>query len=204
MTGRPAVRSTIEQALRLDLDQLLRRGVVRPGEHLAGDLRLEFFDDDLVVEFESRTWDTGGWLRLQYAIPDYQTGEPIEIDDQVRLTTTTPPNIGGRRYWFVCPRSSCRARKLYLPLGGRHFWSRQAYGLAYASQREDAHDRALRRVAKLCRRLGADPADGEYPDKPKRMRWTTYNLILAELDAAQRAVDGADHHQLQRLRSAGR
>src|SRR5262249_57143414 len=97
MTGRPAVRSTIEQALRLDLDQLLRRGVVRPGEHLAGDLRLEFFDDDLVVEFESRTWDTGGWLRLQYAIPDYQTGEPIEIDDQVRLTATTQPNIGGGR-----------------------------------------------------------------------------------------------------------
>jgi nucleoside-diphosphate-sugar epimerase len=26
------------------------------------------------------------------------------------------------------------ARKLYLPLGGRHFWSRRAYELAYASQ----------------------------------------------------------------------
>src|SRR5262249_56209036 len=121
MTGRPAVRSTVEQALRLDLDQLLRRGVVRHNEHLAGHMRLEFYDDDLVVEFESRTWDTEGWLRLQYAIPDYQTGEPIEIDDQVRLTTTTPPNIGGRWDWFVCPRTNRRCRQLYLPLGGRPF-----------------------------------------------------------------------------------
>jgi hypothetical protein len=44
----------------------------------------------------------------------------------------------------ICPRSNRRVRKLYLPLGGRHFWSRRAYELAYASQRETKYDRALR------------------------------------------------------------
>jgi len=31
-----------------------------------------------------------------------------------------------------CPHLNRRVRKLYLPLGGRHFWSRRAYELAYA------------------------------------------------------------------------
>jgi hypothetical protein len=30
-----------------------------------------------------------------------------------------------------------KTTKLYLPNGGWHFWSRQAYGLGYACQRED-------------------------------------------------------------------
>jgi hypothetical protein len=75
------------------------------------------------------------------------------------------------------PAPDRRVRKLYLPLGGRHFWSRRAYRLAYASQRETVYDRAMRRARKLCLRLGGDPADDEYPHKPKRMRWTTYNRL---------------------------
>jgi hypothetical protein len=33
-------------------------------------------------------------------------------------------------------------------------------------------------------------ADDTYPDKPKRMRWATYNLIIAKLVAADRVADG--------------
>jgi hypothetical protein len=72
-SGRSSDRPIVEQALRLDVDQLMRSGVIRPGEHLAGEIRLQFDDDDLVVKFESRCdpWDT--WLRLRYSIPDYET-----------------------------------------------------------------------------------------------------------------------------------
>jgi hypothetical protein len=80
-------------------------------------------------------------------------------------------------------------RKLYLPLGGRRFWSRRAYELAYASQRETKYDRALRRARKLRLRLGGDPADDEYPDKPPRMRWATYNRLMDRLVAADGVVD---------------
>jgi hypothetical protein len=67
--------------------------------------------------------------RLKYEMTDYWTGEPLAIDDKIFLATTWPP-FGGLRWWFVCPHLNRRVRKLYLPLGGRHFWSRRAYELA--------------------------------------------------------------------------
>jgi hypothetical protein len=36
---------------------------------------------------------------------------------------------------------------------------------------------------------GGDPADDQYPDKPKRMRWTTYNRLLDKLRAADGVAD---------------
>jgi hypothetical protein len=90
---------------------------------------------------------------------------------------------------FVCPHLDKRVRKLYLPLGGRHFWSRHVYELAYASQRETKFDRANRRACKLRLRLGSDPADDEYPNKPPRMRWATYNRLMDRLVAADAVTD---------------
>src|SRR5262249_14718109 len=155
------------------------------------EMRLEFYDDDLVVAFESRVGLPGdGWLRLCYSIANYWTGAAIEINDTIRLEATRP-NFGGRRWWFRCPRTNRRVRNVHLPLGARHCWSRRAYRLGYASQREGRHDRALRSVRKLYNRLGADPADGEYPARPKRMRQVTYARLVAELDAARRVADRA-------------
>ena len=128
------------------------------------------------------------WLRLQYAIHDHWTGKTYQIDDKIFLVNTQPP-FGGLRWWFLCPRLNRRVRKLYLPLGARHFRSRQAYGLAYPSQRETAYDRAMRRAHKVWRRLGGDPADDDYPAKPKRMRQATYNRLMGQLVAAERVVD---------------
>src|SRR5262249_31204896 len=56
--------------------------------------------------------------------------------------------------------------------------SERAYKLAYAPQRETKYDSALRRARKLRLRLGRDPTDDEYPDKPPRMRWVTYNRLM--------------------------
>ena len=42
---------------------------------------------------------------------------------------------------------------------------------------------------KLCRRLGDDPMDGHYPEKPPRMRWATYDRLLDKLIAANRIAD---------------
>jgi hypothetical protein len=167
----------------------MRWGVTEPGVHLAGKMAFDFYDDRLEIEFESRVgdpWDS--WLRLRYSMADYWTGEELEIDDKIYLATTRP-HFGGLRWWFICPRSNRRVRKLHLPLGGRHFWSRRAYRLGYGSQRESWYDRAYRRCRKLYHRLGGDPADDEYPDKPRRMRWTTYNRLMDKLVAADRIAD---------------
>jgi hypothetical protein len=152
-------------------------------------MRFDFDDQELAVQFESRLGHPdNSWIRLKYAIADYWTGDEHQIDDQIFLVGSRPP-FGGVRWWFKCLRSGRRVRKLYLPLGGRHFRSRLAYRLAYACQHEPADDRARRRARKLYRRLGADLDDDTYPDKPKRMRWKTYNRLMDKLIAAERFAD---------------
>jgi len=47
----------------------------------------------------------------------------------------------------------------------------------------------LRRSRKLCLRLEGDPADDQYPDKPARMRWTTY-IVAADRIADERLALG--------------
>jgi hypothetical protein len=124
------------RAFRIDIDALRRDGMIRFGIRAGCVIRFSGPYDDLEVECETHIggpWDD--WVRLKYEMTDYWTGEPLAIDDKIFLATTRPP-FGGLRWWFVCPFLNRRVRKLYLPLGGRHFWSRRAYELAYASQRE--------------------------------------------------------------------
>jgi hypothetical protein len=47
----------------------------------------------------------------------------------------------------------------------------------------------MRRARKLCRRLGGDPMDDQYPERPSRMRQSTYDRLLDKLIAAERIVD---------------
>ena len=126
-------------------------------------------------------------MRLRYTTTRWD-GERRESDYWVELATTPQP-FGGRRWWFVCPRTGRRAAKLYLPNGAFTFASRQAYRLAYRSQRETAHDRALRRAFKLRGRLGGHGGIGDYIAKPKWMRWPTYERRLEEIAAAEEVVD---------------
>ena len=172
-----------------DIDTLVRAGAIKPGAYVEGNLNLPSRDDELAIEFESSaTNPRNSWLRLRYAIRDYWTGEQHQIDDKIYLTASRPW-FGGQRWWFVCPAENRRVRKLYLPFGGHRFRSRCAYRLAYGSQREAVYDRARRRADKLRRRLGDDPMDGHYPEKPLRMRWATYDRLLDKLIAANRIPD---------------
>lgn len=126
------------------------------------------------------------WITLYCSNADYPCIELVHqtrddrastqmIRDRVRLAWTEP-TYGGRRWWFVCPQTGRRTTKLFLPNGGWHFWSRQAYRLGYACQREDRFSRLQRRAAKLNRELGGDGWDSWHdpPPKPKWMRWRTY------------------------------
>jgi len=188
-SGRQGGRATVESALRLDIDAMIRARVIQPGAHVGGEMKFQFYDDELGVQFEALARDPwNSWIRLRYAISDYWTGEQHQIDDKIYLAASQP-RFGGQRWWFVCPNENRRVRKLYLPLGGRRFRSRHAYRLSYASQREAVHDGAMRRARKLCRRLGGDPADDRYPEKPPRMRWATYDRLLDKLIAADRVAD---------------
>jgi hypothetical protein len=122
---------------------------------------------------------------------DTRTSPPKAMHYCVQLLTTIP-NYGGIRWWFECPHTGQRVAKLYLPLGGRQFWSRQAYALAYSCQRETRHDRALRKVQDIRSKLGG-PEYGNlmlpFPPKPKGMWWRTYERLRRKAAAAETVSD---------------
>ena len=140
-----------------------------------GTVSLRFGEEKFPVEVNVDTTDPHDpFIELTHQTRDWREGERI-VRDRVRLTWTVP-TYGGQRWWFVCPRTGRRTTKLFLPNGGWHFWSRQAYRLGYACQREGRFHRLQRRAAKLNRQLGGDGSDSwdTPPAKPKWIRWATY------------------------------
>jgi hypothetical protein len=81
-----------------------------------------------------------------------RSGERRQCENRIELTTRAQP-LGGRRWWFLCPRTGQLAERLHLPSGAYTFACRKAYRLAYRSQREAPRDRALSRVMVTPRRL---------------------------------------------------
>jgi hypothetical protein len=79
--------------------------------------------------------------------------------------------------------------KLYLPSGAWSFASRRAYRIGYRSQRQSPYDRATTQAFKLRRRLGADGAIGDPIEKPRWMRWHTFERKLARIETVEEIVD---------------
>ena len=88
----------------------------------------------------------------------------------------TPQHLGGVRWRFLCPNGFGPCGALYLPPGGGRLASRQALGLAHASQRQRAPARAAARADRLRRDIG-----GSEPFRPKGMHAATFARRLALL-----------------------
>ncbi len=167
----------------MDINKLVREGNIWPGQWRSGTLtwrRVTSGEEVGSIGYEANLIDPDdAWVRLHYR----QNGEPR--DYRVRLETTRP-NYGGRRWWFRCPATGRRVAKLHSPSGGDIFASRRAYGLAYRSQREQSHDRALNRTQDIRMKLGGSPSLAEpFPDKPKGMWWRTYWRLRGEAQEAE-------------------
>jgi hypothetical protein len=68
--------------------------------------------------------------------------------------------------------------------GGVIFACRHCYSLAYASQRENPGNRAVRRADRIRERLGWEPGIlNSNGSKPKGMHWRTFERLKAEHDA---------------------
>ena len=125
-------------------------------------------------------------VRLIYRAKD-RDGAPVDVDEFVPFAYT-PTMFGGHRKWFRCLRCGRGCRNLYY--GGRYFRCRLCHRLRYASQGEGPGQRGLGRARKIAKRLhdrwGGATADGcdfppedeyDFPPKPPRMRWATYNRL---------------------------
>jgi hypothetical protein len=180
--GRPTAEATQSFVFNI---AWLTRDRLRPGMY--GKTTITFNDEPVEVTIDTRAEP---YIELEH---DARCAwSPNRVRYRISLAWT-PCRFCGRRWWFVCLRTGRYVAKLYLPYGGERFWSRRAYRLGYASQREGRRDRATRRLRHIERALGnfGDELPVEPPDKPKWMRWGTYERKLDEWERASDAVEQA-------------
>lgn len=176
-------KQTVEDGLTLDLCKLIRQRLVIPGQHVSHTLiwsRVSDGEKVASIGYEANLIDPyTAWMRLHYKSND----KPMDF--KVHLTTTRP-NFGGLRWWFICPSNGSRVAKLHSPPGGDIFASRTAYNLAYQTQHESPVFRCLTRAQNLRQSLGGSTCISDsYPGKPKGMHWKTYWKRIDQIEKAE-------------------
>lgn len=174
-SGRQGGRPTIGRTRAYALSTRSLRDVLRHGR--CG-FRMTFSSD----------WDevvVAGMVETSEPSPRLVIAHSTRREPQESLTceialVRTHPHLGGVRWWFLCPRTGRRVAKLYLPIGGRHFLSRQAYGLVHDTRQMSMVCLLSKRVSRIAGQLGAPDCDFlEPPEKPIRMRWRTYDQFVS-------------------------
>ncbi|MBY0231036.1 MAG: hypothetical protein K2W96_17255 [Gemmataceae bacterium] len=153
-------RTTVEACLTIDANRWTREGILKAGARDSGSWRWTWTSGrSSTIGYEARTDDTASpCVRLCYT--SKRDGKEIGSEDYFVGLTTTRPNYGGLRWWFVCPLvvrgvpCERRAAKLHLPPRARYFGCRQCHGLTYTSCQESPKDDALCRM--LARSMGTD------------------------------------------------
>jgi hypothetical protein len=194
-SGRPGRRATVEGTGALELDasavvrpalEALRRAA--PGFAIPEGRWLDLPEGRVAWSRDGEPWAAAevglrlgpdwGVARLRYDIEHLTCATGPQ--NQTVALTTTPCRFGGCAGGGAARRRTA-LRQALLPNGGRRFLSRGAYGLAYASQSEDAIMRAHRRAARVHGRLGSDErlACAPAPPRPRGMRRRTYERLVA-------------------------
>jgi hypothetical protein len=181
-------RARLEDGLKLDLNKLIRDGLARPGSDCRSSIRWTRTRDGAEVASGriavNMLGEANGWFSL----------EVDGLRQEIALESR-PRHFGGAQWYFVCP-SRCRlCSVLWRPYGAKGFVSRQAWGrgVAYGSQFETPHDRALDRAQNLRRRLEGPKCKsqmgGILPTKPKGMHTRTYERKIEEIIQAEIVCD---------------
>jgi len=186
-------RETTDQYLEIDVRRWQRDGLLTPG-HVFGWQWLS--NGDLVASIKVRV--EAGQVILTYR---HSSGEKAWKNESYPAQLTwTACHFGGKRPWFLCPAVGC-GRRVAILHGGGVFACRRCYQLAYPSQQEADHDRAMRRADKIRERLGWRPGVLRLPGcKPKKMHWRTYERLADEYDTlvAQSLSDLSQRFSLSR------
>ena len=170
-------KKTTEDCRSLDVRKFQRDGLLkngnsfglnwtRNGEKMAS-IQVQSRENQVILDYRYQS-NGSEWKNQNYPV----------------LLEWTACNYGGLRAWFKCPANACGRRVAKLHLGSAGIFAcRHCYQLAYASQRENADDRATRQADKIRDRLGWQPGILNGPgDKPKGMHWRTYQRLVYEHD----------------------
>ena len=155
----------------LDIRKLMRKGLLVPGNAFSWQWTV---NDRKVAGINIR-------VDLQSVVLSYVKKSTGEVVEQRVQTQTSPCHLGGERHWFTCPKCGKRVAVLYAP--GRYFACRQCGGLAYATQKQGAGDRASSKVNKIRKRLVWQTGIlNDTGGKPKGMHWKTYRRLKSQHD----------------------
>jgi hypothetical protein len=185
--GWTSTKGTVEGARPLEINLLNKAGCLRPG--CWGGWQW-MRDGERVAEIHFRAEKHR--LLLSYRIRS-NGGEWQDVKQPTPVVWVPCP-FGGERPYFVCPGIvngiACRRRVSKLYCGGTYFLCRHCHRLAYASQREDRYDRALRRANNVRKRLGGEPGLASvFPERPKGMHRRTYERLQSEMEKAEMLAD---------------
>ena len=174
-------KSTVESCRAIDVRRWKRDGLLSAGAHFScywtnydgtrASISVHVEPSAVVLVYRCREGDNE-WEDVEQRIP----------------LSRTDCNLGGERPWFLCSVYSngvyCGRRVAKLYGAGSLFACRRCYDLAYQSQHEPPHGRALHRAQKIRLRLGGSASSVEpFPDKPKGMHWRTYWRWMEKHDA---------------------
>jgi hypothetical protein len=81
----------VESALRLDVDAMMRRGAIQPGAHIGGEMRFEFYDQELLL---------GGETGLRLAAGLHSPQGKLWLG---RLSSLRAPSLHGAASVFLAP-----------------------------------------------------------------------------------------------------
>ena len=200
-SGRSGGRPTVESGLTLDLRCLFKMGWLKPGARASGTLHWTVVStgrETASVGFQSDLGEESGYVQLHWTSTDRRTGETRQCETRIALTTRPQP-FGGRRWFFVCPRTGESATKLHLPSGAYTFASRRAFQLGYRCQRESPRDRSLSRAFALRGKIGGQGGIGDYIAKPKWMHRRTFERAMERINGAEEIVEAHTDLLLERL-----
>lgn len=190
-------------SLRVDLSWMIRTGRATPGRRTSGQLSWDCGGEPAgSIGYEADMLDPNACqLILSFS---RGSGDRRENVHQVVRLVATRPNYGGRRWWMICPFSSRRVAKLYLPPGGDRFASRNAWRLGYHSQRVSAADQPFEALFRFQKRLGGSQGWGAgLPRRPKGMWRRTYERLWDEYEQLERGCDRAMNDFLVRRTGGG-
>jgi hypothetical protein len=172
-------RDCTDDYLGLDVRWLKRQGYLKPGhsgmvhwsrrgERFAS-ISFDVVEGRITLRYRTRPRD-GEWQDKNYPVP----------------LESAPYHFGGYRAWFRCPVCGRRAAILF---GGDVFACRQCRHLAYESQREAPHFRALHKAQAIHQKLGGTGVIDDPVFKPKGMHWRTFSRQMQRFrEAESRAV----------------
>lgn len=189
-SGRHGGAALVEACRRLDISQLHRAG------SLAAGWQGHWHWSDRHGRPRGAISISAGPDRMTLSYCLRRLGEAWQSIVQIVPIIWTPCHFGGRRPWFQCSAGASqigcgrRAAKLYA--SGSYFLCRACHRLAYAVEHEGSWDRAYRRLAKSCAKLGAKAHGGRNdPARPKGMHRQTYHRLRERVRLAQRRHDDA-------------